>query len=74
MQTLWPYLFRRMPRVELRRERLELPDGDFSRSRLDKNSRSPIVIVLHGLEGSSDSKYARGLLKAVYTTMAGAAW
>ena len=66
MQTLWPYLFRRMPRVELRRERLELPDGDFLDLDWTKNSRGPIVIVLHGLEGSSDSKYARGLLKAVH--------
>ncbi len=66
MQTLWPYLFRRMPRVVLRRERLELPDGDFLDLDWTGNSHGPIVIVLHGLEGSSDSKYARGLLKAVH--------
>jgi len=66
MQTLWPYLFRRMPRVELRRERLGLPDGDFLDLDWTENSHGPIVIVLHGLEGSSDSKYARGLLKAVH--------
>ena len=28
-QTLWPVLCRRRPRLALRRERLELPDGDF---------------------------------------------
>ena len=66
MQTLWPYLFRRTPRVELQRERLELPDGDFLDLDWTGNSHGPIVIVLHGLEGSSDSKYARGLLKAVH--------
>ena len=66
MQTLWPYLFRRTPRVKLRRERLELPDGDFLDLDWTSNSHGPIVIVLHGLEGSSDSKYARGLLKAVH--------
>ena len=66
MQTLWPYLFRRMPRVELRRERLELPDDDFLDLDWTGNGHGPIVIVLHGLEGSSDSKYARGLLKAVH--------
>ncbi len=66
MQTLWPYLFRRTPRVELRRERLELPDGDFLDLDWTENSHGPIVIVLHGLEGSSDSKYVRGLLKAVH--------
>jgi predicted alpha/beta-fold hydrolase len=65
LQTLWPYLFRRRPRVALRRERLELPDGDF----LDldwsiNDSQGPIVLVLHGLEGSSESKYALGTLNA----------
>lgn len=66
MQTLWPYLFRRAPRVALRRERLELPDGDFLDLDWTLNNRGPIVIILHGLEGSSHSKYARGLLKAVH--------
>jgi len=66
MQTLWPFLFRRTPRVALRRERLELPDGDFLDLDWTANDDGPVVLVLHGLEGSSDSKYARGLLKAVH--------
>jgi hypothetical protein len=59
-------LVRRAPRVPLQRERLELPDGDF----LDLDwlapvdANGPLVVVLHGLEGSSDSQYARGLLAA----------
>ena len=65
-QTLWPVLFRKRSRLALRRERLELPDGDF----LDldwagDDERGPIVLILHGLEGSSDSHYARGLLATV---------
>jgi len=65
LQTLWPYLLRRRPRLALTRERLELPDGDF----LDldwaaRDGAGPIVLVLHGLEGSSESKYALGLVKA----------
>jgi predicted alpha/beta-fold hydrolase len=66
MQTLWPFLFRRQPRVELKRERTELPDGDFLDLDWTTNDDGPIVLVLHGLEGSSNSKYARGLLKAVH--------
>jgi predicted alpha/beta-fold hydrolase len=65
-QTLWPYLVRRRPRVALRRERVELADGDFVD--LDwtvTDSRGPIVLILHGLEGSSNSKYALGMLRAV---------
>jgi predicted alpha/beta-fold hydrolase len=66
LQTIWPYLVRGRPRIALHRERLELPDGDF----LDLDwtgdkPESPIVLVLHGLEGSSRSKYAAGLLCAV---------
>ncbi len=66
IQTLWPFLFRRAPRVALRRERLELPDGDFLDLDWTVRDDGPIVLILHGLEGSSDSKYARGLLKAVH--------
>lgn len=65
-QTLWPYLFRRRPDVALVRERLELPDGDFLDLDWTAGNSGPIVLLLHGLEGSSSSKYARGLLRAVH--------
>lgn len=64
-QTLWPVLFRRRPRLALRRERLELPDGDFLDLDWTGGDQGPIVLILHGLEGSSDSHYARGLLAAI---------
>lgn len=61
-QTLWPALMRRV-RLDVRTERLELPDGDFVR--LDwVGQRGPIVIVLPGLQGDVDSAYVRGLLRA----------
>ncbi len=66
LQTLWPFLFRRTSHVELKRERLELPDGDFLDLDWTVNNNGPIVLILHGLEGSSNSKYARGLLNAVH--------
>lgn len=67
LQTLWPNLLRRRPYIELTRERLELPDGDF----IDLDwtpgpADSPIVLVLHGLEGCSSSPYAAGILKALH--------
>jgi len=49
------------------RQRVELPDGDF----VDVDwaggnpADGPIVLLLHGLEGSSDSSYVRGLLRQV---------
>jgi predicted alpha/beta-fold hydrolase len=62
LQTLWPYLFRPRPRIKTRRERLELPDGDFLDLDFTLNESGPVVLVLHGLEGSVRSKYAAGLL------------
>ena len=64
LQTIWPVLCRRHVPLETSRERLELPDGDF----LDVDwvgRRGPIVIVLHGLQGSAESNYARGLLRKI---------
>jgi len=64
LQTIWPVFCRARIRLKTRRERLELPDGDF----LDVDwvgREGPIVIVLHGLQGSAQSNYARGLLKQI---------
>lgn len=66
-QTLFPALFRHHPKLTLNNEQLELPDGDF----LDlvwteeKDYNSPIIILLHGLEGSINSPYAKGILKTI---------
>jgi predicted alpha/beta-fold hydrolase len=49
----------------LRHERLELPDGDFLDLDWTAGERGPIALVLHGLEGSSASHYASGLLAAI---------
>src|SRR5574342_728033 len=64
LQTLWGPLFRHWRPPPLRRERLETPDGDFvDLDWLEGPPRdAPLVLVLHGLEGSSRSHYARGLL------------
>lgn len=65
LQTIWPFLFRPRPPVATRRERLELPDGDFLDLDFTLNDSGPIVLILHGLQGSVKSKYAAGLLRAL---------
>jgi predicted alpha/beta-fold hydrolase len=65
LQTLWGPLLRHWRRPPLRRERLHTPDGDF----LDldwlagASEGGPLLHILHGLEGSARSHYARGLLR-----------
>lgn len=61
-QTLWPYLARRVPAVPYRRERLELPDGDFLDLDWAGPEAGPVVVVVHGLEGCSRSGYVQGLI------------
>ena len=66
LQTIWSNLRKRRISIPLVRERLNLPDGDF----LDLNwtqfeEKAPIVLVLHGLEGSINSNYAKGMLAAL---------
>ena len=65
LQTLWAALCHPSPCLSLRRERLELPDGDFLDLDWTPGNHGPIVIILHGLEGSSRSGYAQGMLAAL---------
>lgn len=58
LQTLWAVTLAR-PRVAYRRERWELPDGDFiDLDWVDGPSDAPLLVLFHGLEGSSASHYA----------------
>ncbi len=65
-QTLFSTLFRRVPALELHRERLVTPDGDFlDIDWCNVHSDSPLVVLLHGLSGSSKSSYILGLQHAL---------
>jgi hypothetical protein len=65
-QTIWPYFLAR-PEVALRRERVDTPDGDFwDFDWLDAPAPdAPLVVLFHGLEGSSGSHYSLALLTAL---------
>jgi predicted alpha/beta-fold hydrolase len=64
LMTVFGPLLRRGPRVALQRERWELSDGDFvDVDRLDGPAGAPLLVALHGLEGSSSAHYMRGLLE-----------
>ena len=67
LQTLWGPLWRKLGDLPRTRERLWLADGDF----LDLDWHgphqpdTPLVLVLHGLTGSSHSPYVKGLQQAL---------
>ncbi|MEX3956722.1 YheT family hydrolase [Trinickia sp. EG282A] len=70
-QTIIPALFARLPAVDYRRERWTTPDGDFIEldwiaypegSAAAPPPDAPLFVLFHGLEGSSDSHYARVLM------------
>lgn len=66
LQTIWPTLCRRPLRhLSLKRERFELEDGDFIDLDWTEKKDGPIVLILHGLEGSIHSPYAKGMLQAI---------
>jgi predicted alpha/beta-fold hydrolase len=69
-QTIYPSLpWSGAPRVKLHSEPLELPDGDVAmvdwvEGGPEADRGAPLLIILHGLEGSARSSYARSLLHA----------
>ena len=70
MFTSLPWAFRWRPR--LRRETLDLPDGDVTaidwvEAPEDIPDSAPLLVILHGLESSSGSPYARMLMQAAST-------
>ncbi len=61
-QTIWGRLLRPKQLVPMRREALETPDGDQLILDHVEGGAPPRLILLHGLEGSSNSPYIQGLL------------
>lgn len=65
LQTIYPSLFLRGPRPAYRRERWDTPDADFiDLDWVDGPHSTPLVVLFHGLEGSSASSYAGAVMRA----------
>jgi len=65
-QTLVANLVNWRRRVRLRRQRFTLPDDDFLAIDWAPDPGGPIVLILHGLGGSSRSVYAMALMRALH--------
>ena len=65
LQTLFPHFFDPKPLPNLHRKRLELDDGDFLDLHFTTHQDGPLLLLLHGLEGSLKSHYVKSLLNAL---------
>lgn len=66
LQTIYPAKCISKPEVAFRRERWTTPDNDFiDVDFIDGQAGLPCVVLFHGLEGSSNSHYARSLMAEI---------
>ena len=63
VNTIYSSLFRKTKPLSFKRKRIETLDDDFLDIDLIENGSRKIVILCHGLEGSSDSKYIQATVK-----------
>lgn len=62
INTLFPYIFRIKPKLPYSRKRYTTPDADFyDVDWLLADHTRNLVVLLHGLEGSSASQYINGM-------------
>lgn len=66
LQTIWAAKMIRTPELTLKRERWTTPDHDFiDVDFVEGLPGKPFLVLFHGLEGSSNSHYARALLATI---------
>ena len=67
LQTMYPALLRNEPEPpEYRRERLMTPDHDYIDIDYCGTGNQPLIMLIHGLTGSSQSGYIKGLQSALH--------
>ena len=67
-QTIFPYFVNLNPTIRYQRERWEMDDGDFiDIDWLEGEPDKPLVVLFHGLEGSSQSHYALSIMRFLKT-------
>ena len=62
--TIYPSLFRQVNSVKFTRERIDTPDGDFIDLDWSRIGSKKLLLAIHGLEGSSRSRYIPGIIRA----------
>lgn len=63
IETIFPSALRKVKGVNYTRERIETPDADFLDLDWIKSGNDRLIIISHGLEGSSHRPYVKGIAK-----------
>ncbi len=63
LETVIPSLFRKIKGINYERERINTPDNDFLDLDWIFNDSKRLAIISHGLEGSADRHYVKGMAK-----------
>lgn len=63
INTIFPSLFRKIPQIYDRRERIYTPDDDFFDIDWIERGNEKVIVALHGLEGCSENHYVVWMLK-----------
>ena len=63
LNTIYPSQFRKVKTVKYQRERMTTPDDDFIDLDWIYKDKNRVTIICHGLEGSSESQYLKGMAK-----------
>lgn len=63
-QTIVPTLLRRVEGIHWQRQRIDTADGDFIDLDWLTGDHQRLVLLCHGLEGSSDTHYMKGMARA----------
>lgn len=63
LETIIPSIFRKIKGITYFRERIDTADGDFLDLDWSKIGAEKLLIISHGLEGSSERHYAKALVK-----------
>ena len=71
LQTIWASRIRYVSPFPYEEERFTLPDGDFLMLywrdiEKKQQDQTPLVLLLHGVSGSAQSVYVRGMIKGIF--------
>ncbi len=64
LQTILPAIARKIVGIKYQRERIATKDNDFLDLDWSRVGSQKLVLISHGLEGSSETQYAKGMCKA----------